>query len=133
MESKIVVLGFDNQYGAEGMLKDFNRMQEEGLIEIEDAVVASRNIAGGLDVKQTHSQKGKFAKKGSAIGFLVGLLLGGPVLGLAGGAAIGAITGSIKDYGIDDNFIDQVNAWIQPEHSALFLLIKEAKAEEVLA
>jgi uncharacterized membrane protein len=133
MESKIVVLGFDSQFGAEGMLNDFNRMEEEGLIEIEDAVVASRGIGGHISVKQTKSVKGKFAKVGSAVGLLAGLLLGGPVLGLAAGAAVGAITGSFKDYGIDDDFIEKVNAWIQPNHSALFLLIKEAKAEEVLA
>jgi uncharacterized membrane protein len=133
MESKVVVLGFDSQFGAEGMLNDFNRMQEQGLVEIEDAVVASRGLGEHIEVKQTKSLKGKFAKKGSAVGLLAGLLLGGPIIGLAAGAAVGAITGSLKDYGIDDKFIEQTNAWIQPNHSALFLLIKEAKAEEVLA
>lgn len=44
MESRIIVLGFDNQYAAEGMLEDLNRMQDEGLIDLEDAVVASRDV-----------------------------------------------------------------------------------------
>ena len=43
MPSRLVVLMFESQYGAEGMLEDLIRMQEEGLIELEDAVMASRS------------------------------------------------------------------------------------------
>jgi uncharacterized membrane protein len=132
MESKLVVLGFEGEFGAEGMLNDFYRMQEEGLIEIEDAVVASRGVGNHIEVTQTKKLTGKFAKKGAGIGFLAGLLLGGPLLAAAGGAAVGAVTGSLKDNGIDDKFIEETQAWIAPEHSALFLLVKNAKAEEIL-
>jgi uncharacterized membrane protein len=132
MESRIVVLGFDNQYAAEGMLEDINRMQDEGLIDLEDAVVATRGVGTRVEIKQTRSVTGKYAGRGTGIGLLAGLLLGGPILGLVGGAAIGAIAGGLKDYGIDDHFIDEVSEWVAPNSSALFLLVKEAKAEEVL-
>jgi uncharacterized membrane protein len=132
MESRIVVLGFDNQFAAEGMLQDFNKMQEEGLIEIEDAVVASRGEGTHVSIKQTHSETGKFARRGAGVGLLAGLLLGGPIGGLVGGAAIGAVTGGLKDYGIDDTFIKEISEGVSPNSSALFLLVGEAKAEEVL-
>ena len=131
MASEIVVLGFEDQFAAEDMLGILGKLQEEGLIELEDAVVASRRSGAEVQIKQTHSETGKFALRGTGIGLLAGLLLGGPILGLAGGAAIGAIAGSMKDQGIDDKFIREVSEWVQPGTSALFLMVKEAKADKV--
>ena len=133
MASRIVVLGFDNRYAAEGMLESIIKMQEEGLIDLEDAVVASRGPGSQVEIQQTRSETGKFALRGTGIGLLAGLLLGGPIVGLVGGAAIGAITGALKDQGLDDSFVHEVSQWVKPNTSALFLLVKEAKGEEVLA
>ena len=130
MESKIVVLGFESQFGAEGMLEQFDKFEKEGLITLEDAVTASRGPGVNVEITQTQTRGGKTALKGSGIGLLAGLLLGGPILGVAAGAGIGAIVGSAKDYGLDDNFIKGITESLKPDSSALFLLIKEAKAEE---
>ena len=130
--ANIVVLGFENQYGAEAMLEDIQKWQEEGLMELEDAVIASRGVGGDVQIEQTHKQGGRFALRGGGAGLLAGLLLGGPILGLVGGVAAGGIAGALKDYGLDDKFIKEVSQWVQPETSALFLLVKEAKADEVL-
>jgi uncharacterized membrane protein len=132
MASNIVVLGFKNQYAAEAMLKDIVKLQEEGLIELEDAVVASRGGGSEVEIQQTHSDTGKYALRGSGAGLLAGLLLGGPIVGLVGGAAVGAITGALKDYGLDDGFVNEVSRWVQPNTSALFLLVKKANADQVL-
>ena len=132
MASNIVVLGFKNQYGAEVMLEDIQKWQEEGLIELEDAVIASRSPGSDVQIEQTHKQGGRFALRGGGAGLLAGLLLGGPILGLVGGVAAGGIAGALKDYGLDDTFVKEVSQWVQPETSALFLLVKEAKADEVL-
>jgi uncharacterized membrane protein len=132
MANNIVVLGFENQYGAEAMLEDIQKWQEEGLIELEDAVIASRGIGGDVQIEQTHKQGGRFALRGGGAGLLAGLLLGGPVVGLVAGLAAGGISGALKDYGLDDKFIKEVSQWVQPETSALFLLVKESKADEVL-
>ena len=130
--SKIVAIGFDGQFVAEGMVKTFEHLQEEGAIVLEDMVVASRGISGNIDIKQSLSATGKTAAKGSGIGFLAGLLLGGPILGLAAGAAVGAISGSMKDLGIDNKFIQQVTKALAPNTSAIFLLVKEANGPRVL-
>ena len=100
--------------------------------ETLDAVVASSGPGGDVKIKQTHSDKGKFALRGSGIGLLAGLLLGGPIGGLVGGAAVGAIAGALKDYGIDNDFIEEVSESLKPDSSALFLMVKNAKAEETL-
>jgi uncharacterized membrane protein len=131
-ESNIIVLAFDGRHTAKAMLKDIQKMQEDGLLEIEDAVVTSSGTGGNVKIEQTHSDKGKFALRGSGIGLLAGLLVGGPIGGLVGGAAVGAIAGALKDYGIDDDFINEVSESLKPDSSALFLMVKNAKAEETL-
>jgi uncharacterized membrane protein len=132
MASNIVVLGFKNQYGAEAMLEDIQKWQEEGLMELEDAVIASRGPGVDVQIEQTHKKGGRFALRGGGAGLLAGLLLGGPILGLAAGVAAGGIAGALKDYGLDDTFVNEVSQWVQPRTSALFLLVKEAKGDEVL-
>jgi uncharacterized membrane protein len=94
--------------------------------------VASRGEGSTVDIEQTRPLTGKFAGRGGGVGLLAGLLVGGPILGLVLGASIGAITGKLKDYGIDDKFVQQTSEWVRPNTSALFLLVKEAKADQVL-
>lgn len=127
MESNIVVLGFEGESTAEGMLETLMEMQERGLVTIEDAVVATRGPGTNVEVKQTRSVTGKYAVRGTGAGLLAGLLLGGPIGGLVAGAAIGAITGALKDQGIDDKFIKEVSEALRPNSSALFLM---GKAED---
>jgi len=134
MASNIVVLGFESEYGAEAMLEDVHRWQEEGLIEVEDAVIASAGPGGKVDIKQTHrSEKGKFALRGGGVGLLAGALLGGPILGVVAGVAAGVLKGKSKDkkFGLDDEFVDEVSGWVHANRSALFLLVKQANAEEL--
>jgi len=130
--SNIIVLSFKGEFVAEGLLEEFLKMQEEGLIVLEDAVAVRTNAAGQIEIKQSHKTGGKTALKGAGIGLLAGLLLGGPIGGLAAGAVIGGISSKMKDYGIDDNFIKSTSRALSPNSSAIFLLVKEAKAQEVL-
>lgn len=130
-ENKIIVFGFDRQFGAEGAMVEIEKMVEEGLLVIEDAVTASCNIGGVVEIKQGRPKSGKSAKRGAGVGLLAGMLLGGPILGVAIGAGIGKIIGSLKDYGLDDKFIGAISASLRPETSALFLLVVEAKVDEI--
>jgi uncharacterized membrane protein len=131
--ANIVALMFEGAETAESMLDNFMEMQEKGIIELEDAVVASRGPGTEVKVKQTHSVTGKYTLRGSGVGLLAGLLLGGPIGGLVGGAAVGAIAGKMKDIGIDDDFVKNTSTALAPNTSAIFLMVKEANAEEVLA
>ncbi len=124
--SNIVALAFEGQETAKGWLNDLNKMADDGHIEILDAVVAARGVGSHIDIEQTHKATKKFAGRGTGIGFLAGLLLGGPILGAAGGAAVGAITGSMKDVGIEDNFIEEISKGIAPNSSMLFLMVQNA-------
>lgn len=123
MENQMIALGFKGASTADNMLSLFEKLQEEGVLTIEDAVIAYRSSGSGqAEIKQTQSVTGKYAVGGTGVGLLVGLLLGGPVGGLIGGAAIGAITGALKDFGIDDDFVQGVTDALEPDSSVLFVL-----------
>jgi uncharacterized membrane protein len=132
MEDNVIVLGFEGVSTAENMLSLLEDMQEEGIITITDAVIATRGPSEHVEIKQTKKQTGKYTARGTGIGLVAGLLLGGPVGGLIGGAAIGAIVGALKDYGIDDKFIDQTTKALGPNSSALFLMGRADDREKFL-
>ena len=122
MESNVIMLAWDDPTRAEDMLTMFEIWQEQGLITIEDAVVATLGDLPEVEIKQTQSVAGKYTLRGSGIGLLGGFLLGGPIGGLVAGAAVGAIAGHMKDLGIDDKFIRDSSEALRPNSSALFVM-----------
>jgi hypothetical protein len=55
-----------------------------------------------------------------------------PLFGAAVGAASGALGGALTDYGINDPFMKDLAASIQPGNAALFVLIRRMTADKVL-
>ena len=139
--AELVVIGFDDPQEADRALTELARLQREYLIDLEDAVVAIRGQDGKLRLKQSVDLVGAGAASGglwgAMWGSLVGLLFLNPLLGMAAGAALGtgagALSGSLADYGIDDDFIRQIGETLQPNSSALFVLVRKAQPEKVLA
>jgi uncharacterized membrane protein len=111
------------------------------LIDLEDAVVAVRQPDGNVQLKQSINLIGVGAASGGLSGAfwgsLVGLLFLNPLAGFAVGGLVGAgsgaLSGSLVDYGIDDNFIRSLAETLQPDTSALFVLVRKAQPEKVLA
>jgi uncharacterized membrane protein len=54
------------------------------------------------------------------------------LLGLAMGAAAEAVSGALTDVGIDDRFMKDLAATMQPGSSALFVLARRATPDKVL-
>jgi uncharacterized membrane protein len=139
--SELVVLGFDDVDKADVILNRLQQLQKEYLIDLEDAVVAVRDVGGKVRLKQSmQPSAGSVATSGglsgAVWGSLVGLLflnpLAGMVLGGAIGASTGALAGSMVDYGIDDELIKKLAETIPVNSSALFLLVRKFQAEKVL-
>jgi uncharacterized membrane protein len=138
--AELVVVGFEDPQEADRALTELARLQKEYLIDLEDAVVAIRGPDGKLRLKQSVDLVGVGAASGSLWGAmwgsLVGILFMNPLIGLATGAALGAgagaLSGSLSDYGIDDEFIRSIGETLQPNTSALFVLIRKVQPEKVL-
>lgn len=139
--TELIAIGFDDPNEADRALTELARLQKEYLIDLEDAVVAIRDPDGRLRLKQSVDLVGVGAASGglwgAMWGSLVGLLFLNPLIGLATGAALGAgagaLSGSLADYGIDDGFIRQIGESLQPNTSALFILVRKAQPEKVLS
>ncbi len=130
--SNLIVFTFDNETEAERMRDELAKMQKQQLISLEDAAVVIRREDGKVKVKQAQSLVGAGALGGSFWGLLIGLLFWAPWLGLAIGAATGALAGGMTDVGVDDKFIKEVGEKIEPGHSALFLLVIDATPDKVM-
>ena len=139
--SELVVVGFDDTQQADSALTELVRLSKEHLIDLEDAVVAIRSQDGTVRIKQSVNLVGIGAAQGSLSGALwgslVGLLFFNPLLGFAADAAVGAgsgaLAGSLGDYGIDDDLIRSIGETLQPNTSALFVLVRKVQPEKVLA
>jgi uncharacterized membrane protein len=138
--AELVVIGFDNAAEADRVLMELARLQKEYLIDLEDAVVAIRQPDGKVNLKQSINLVGVGAASGGVSGALwgslVGLLFLNPLAGMAVGGLVGAgsgaLSGSLIDYGINDNFIRQIGETLQPNTSALFVLVRKAQPEKVM-
>jgi uncharacterized membrane protein len=130
--ANLIVFTFDNESEAERMRDTLVSMQKMELISLEDAAVVIRREDGKVKVKQAQSLVGAGALGGSFWGLLIGLLFWAPWLGLAIGAATGAIAGGMTDIGVDDKFIKEVGENIEPGQSALFLLVTDATPDKVM-
>lgn len=129
--ANITALAFDTMEGADNMFQNLMSWQEEGLIEVLDAVVATRNVGNDIQVEQKLKKTGKYAARGSGVGLIAGMILGGPIVGLAAGAGIGAISGKMKKQGIDRKFVDSIVDAIRPETSILFIMTEGGDIERL--
>jgi uncharacterized membrane protein len=131
--SELVVIGFANEYMAEEVRQALFRMQRADLVDLEDAVVAVKGKDGQVKLQQTSNPTADRAVSGGFWGTLIGTLFLSPLLGTAVGAAAGAISGALADVGINDDFIRDLAATLKPGCSALFVLVRKATPDKVLA
>jgi uncharacterized membrane protein len=139
--SELIAVAFDNPQEADRVLTELTRLQKEYLIDLEDAVIAIRGPNGKVDLKQSVNLIGMGAASGGLSGALwgtlVGLLFLNPLAGFAVGGMIGAgagaLSGSLVDYGINDDFIRSLASNLETNSSALFVLVRKAQPEKVLS
>lgn len=133
MPQEIVAIAFDKPTRATEMLIALSDLHASRDIDLDDAVVVTRNSNGKVRLEQTiDSTPGKGAAFGGWLGFLIGLIFLVPLGGALLGIAAGAIYGRLVDHGLDDKWMKDVAGAIPPDGSALFLLINYAKHDAVL-
>jgi uncharacterized membrane protein len=130
--SNLVVVAYPDEYRAAEVLSTLRRMNNQYLIDLEDACYVTKDARGKLKLHQNTSLAGAGAAWGGMWGILIGLLFFAPFLGLAIGAGIGALSGKLADYGIDDKFVKQLASTMQPNSSAIFVLTRKVTADKVV-
>jgi uncharacterized membrane protein len=130
--SELVVIAFPSEAKAEEVRQKLLAMQQEYLIELGDAVIAVKDDKGQIKLNQLLNTTAAGAVSGTFWGTLIGLIFLMPLAGAALGAASGAIGGALTDVGINDKWMKDTAAAIQPGTAALFLLIRKVTADKVL-
>lgn len=108
------------------------KMQSQYLIEMEDAVVVTRDAKGKVQLHQAMNLTAGGAVGGAFWGTLIGMLFLNPLLGTAIGAGAGALSGKLSDIGINDQFMKDLGATFTAGSSALFVLVRKSTPDKVL-
>jgi uncharacterized membrane protein len=131
--STLVVIDYENEVKAEEVRLALLKMQKAYLIDLEDAVVVVRGEKGKVKLRQLHNLTAAGAASGGFWGALIGMLFLNPLFGFAIGAAAGAISGALRDVGIDDKFMKQLGETLKPGTAALCVLIRQMTPDKVVA
>jgi uncharacterized membrane protein len=148
--STLIVVGFKkDMFRASAVLNELVSMDYNWTIDLDDAVAAYRDYNGKLRVDASvQMTTGEGAALGGLFGSLVGLTLGaiaapvtagasaavatGIVAAGAAGGALGAAGGALdarwwkEDFGIPEDFVQDVGALVQPGDSAIFALLRSS-------
>jgi uncharacterized membrane protein len=130
--STLVVIDYESEVKAEEVRLALLKMQKEYLIDLTDAVVVVRDAQGRVKLRQLYNLTAAGAATGGFWGALIGLLFLNPLFGFALGAAAGAISGALKDIGIDDGFMKELGATLKPGTAALCVLIRHMTPDKVI-
>ena len=94
--------------------------------------MAVREADGDVKLHQPVNLAAVGAASGGMWGALIGMLFLNPLLGAAVGAGAGALSGKFTDLGINDGFMKDTAAALEPGHAALCVLVRKVTADKVL-
>lgn len=130
--SDLIAIVYPNEAKAEEVRQRLIELQKEYLIQVGDAVIATKTQKGDVKLNQLFSMTAAGAASGGFWGLLIGVLFLNPLLGVAVGAASGALGGALTDIGINDKFMKDLSSSLEPGNAALFVLVKEVTSDKVL-
>ena len=141
--AELIVVGFKkDMYRASEVLNTLQDMNNSWVVDLHDAVAVYRDYNGKLRVDQSYQMTtGEGAAFGGLLGVLVGAMLAIPFTGGAsaaaalaagtiGGGTLGVGLGALDaeswkdDFGISEDFVQNVGSMVQPGDSAVFALLR---------
>lgn len=145
MDDLIVIAFPDDQHRAAEVLHELRRSDVESPLELDDAVVVTRDMRGRVHLDQSIELSPRGARKGAFWGLLVGIVLAlpfpflGPMFvagaaagGTAVGAGLGAMFSSPSEAGVDNDFAREVSENLPEGSSAIFLMVSGISLDDVL-
>jgi len=130
--NQLIVVAFDHFADAREAMRRLRELERAGRVRFEDTALLERDPDGVAHVKNEVSGTTETAAViGAAIGAIVTFAF--PLAGAAIGAAAGAAIGAAMDTGVSSRFIDELKGSLRPGRSALFVVVKEADADALVA
>jgi uncharacterized membrane protein len=128
----LILVGFDDEATAFELRAALVKLQQDYLLEMEDAVVVTKTADGKVVLHQAVNLTAAGAAGGGIWGTLIGLLFLNPLLGAAVGAGAGALSGKLTDIGINDGFLKEVGSTLTPGGAAVGVLVRKVTGDKVL-
>jgi uncharacterized membrane protein len=130
----LIVLKFDNTYGATKALAAVRALEDLHYAWMDDVAVVEKHKTGLVTIHSSHGDPVTGAWFGGLLGLLLfwwfppGWFLGGTL----GGLGLGAIVGeAMASAGLDKKIIEEIKSELTPGSSALLLIGAEGDADEM--
>jgi uncharacterized membrane protein len=130
----LIVLKFDDTYGAQQALAAVRALEEMNFAWADDVAVVERHKSGRVSLHTPHGS----SAGGALWGGLIGMLLfwwfppGWFVAGWLGGMGAGALAGeAMKKSGLDQNLVDSIKDELTNGTSALLLIGASGDADQM--
>jgi uncharacterized membrane protein len=118
--SELVVVSFDGKFKADEVLLNLLKLEQEYLLDLEDAIVVIKDAESNIKVKPTFDLVAPGSLKQEPWGGLFSAVLFHQRLSLS--TAV-----------LDNDFVQKVEQALKPNSSAIFLLVNYANLDEILA
>ena len=130
--TELIVVSFDDLSAARAAMADLRRIEKEGLVKFEDTAIVERDQDGQVHVKNELTGA---TETGAAVGAVIGGMVTFffPVVGIAGGGAIGGAIGAMMHSGVEGSFVKEVQEQLGVGKSALFLAVKSGSSAVITA
>jgi uncharacterized membrane protein len=130
--SNLIAIAYPDVDTAQQVMTTLGELQVERSIQLEDAVIVTREEGGKVKLHQARSTAGAGAMGGALWGGLIGLLFLAPVLGMVVGAGSGALTGKLTDVGVNDSFLKELGEKLEPGMAAVIVLVSRSTPDKVI-
>ena len=126
-------IGYDDMERAEQVRAEITRLGERRSLILLDTAVAIRYPDGIVTLNGEPFVSIPYSRGHTFASFLAGLALGAPPLtGPAAGTLVRAVGCAAAEVGIDEDFINEVQAQMKPGTSSLFVLDQEGDMDAIL-
>lgn len=132
--SYVIVITFPDPEEAGRVRHTLSQVEHEGRLSLDDSAVVVKDADGEIHVHNEIDRGLKVGVLGGGmLGLLIGFIFGGPIGSMLVGAFGGALMGSLAGLGIDKGFLEEVEAAMPVNSSALFVLVGDAEPDMAIA
>ncbi|OKH20320.1 hypothetical protein NIES593_19010 [Hydrococcus rivularis NIES-593] len=119
--SELVAIGFQNKFEADEVMLSLLKLEQEHLVDLEDAVVVTKNSAGKIRIKPYYDLVvAASGMSGNFWGRLLTTLMEG------------SDPETLAKIGIDKLFIQKIEQTMKPDTSAIFVLVRKAEPDKIV-
>ena len=110
------------------VMQTLERLEAEGVVELDDAVLVERRYSGEVKLHHSHRPTATGGAGGALWGALIGLIFLQPVLGTASAGGTGD---PMSEIGVDHGLMRRLGEQL-PDGAGVFVLARHSTAERLL-